>query len=668
MIGCLFGLTVGLATLSVTAAPAETTGVAEVFPSVVRIEAIRLLPNQGRLQKARVGGSGAIISDKGHVITNYHVAQDADFYQCYFTDGTKLRARLVGQDALTDLAVLELDLTKRPADAGPLPVARFGDSAQLAMGDAVFALGSPATLSQSMTRGVVANASLVLPDTFRMILAGENVGEVVRWILHDASIFPGNSGGPLVNGRGEIIGINEIGVANLGGAIPGNLARAVADQLIAQGRVTRGWSGLTVQPRLEAEGSQPGVLIADIAKDSPAAKAGLTPGDVVMAVDGHAIEGTKEKAVASFTRLEMGQMPGSEFSVDFRRAGEPRTVRFNLAMREPAQSANYELLEWGAVMRNVTRQLARDERLPDQRGVWLENIRPGGPSGQAEPELQRQDVIVAVEGQAISNVEELRALTGKLLPAAAGGTKAVLVSFRRDGAVLSTVVELRRTSSRSVTPQARKAWLGVASQPLTAKLATGLKIKAEGGARLTQVFPGTVAETAGLRVGDIILALDGAAVTSRRAEDTDVLARQIRQYRVGTTAVLSVWRDGQKIELPVLLSEQPTPPGEMPYWEDLDLEFAVRDVAFDDWVRLQLPSDAKGVLVESVVASGWAALAGLRGDDLIMQAEGTVVTLVADFKAARETARQSGREWWVLLVQRRGQTQFIELKLKPTAK
>lgn len=663
--GLLLGLAVAATAPAQTADPAA--GVAEVFPAVVRIEAIRLRPDQGRLQKARVGGSGAIISARGHVITNYHVAQDADFYQCYFTDGSKLQANLVGQDALTDIAVLQLDLTKRPADAGPLPVARFGDSDRVAMGDAVYALGSPATLSQSLTRGVVSNAALVLPDSIRMILDGENVGEAVRWILHDASIFGGNSGGPLVNGRGEIIGINEIGVANLGGAIPGNLARAVADQLIAAGRVSRGWSGLTVQPLLEADGPSPGVMIADIAAGSPAARAGLAPGDVVLAVDGHAIEGTRENSVASFTRLEMLRLPDNEFVVEYRRDGQTQTARLNLAVREAAQAEEVELPEWGAIMRDITRNLARDERLPDQRGAWLENIRPAGPAGQAEPELRRQDVIIAVDGEKIASVAELQALTGRLLPDAPNASRTVLVDFRRNGAVLSAVAELRRSNPRSVTPQARKAWLGVASQPLTPKLAARLGLKADGGARLTQIYPGTTAETAGLRVGDVILALDGAAVTARRAEDADVLARMIRQYRAGTTAVVSLWREGRKLDLPVPLPEQPTPAGEMPYWENLDLEFSVRDAAFDDRVRLQLPPDAQGVLVESVVPSGWAALAGLRGDDLIIQAGGKSVTSVTELKAARD-AVPAGREWWVLLVHRRGQTLFVEFKLKPAAK
>src|SRR5690606_21314238 len=146
------------------------------------------------------------------------------------------------------------------------------------------------------------------------------------------------------------------------------------------------------------------------------------------------------------------------------------------------QADDVELKSWGAVVRDLTTKLARDERLPDTRGVWLENIRPAGPSGQAEPVLRRQDVVVAVEGKPVGSVEELRELTASLLKDAPNGKRLVLASVRRDGAVLNSVVELREVDDHTVTPQARKAWLGAASQPLTPKLASRLGIKAEGGA------------------------------------------------------------------------------------------------------------------------------------------------------------------------------------------
>ena len=648
------------------AAAAENPMLTRIFPSIIRIEAIRLRPSDGRLTKQWSGGSGVLISAQGHLVTNCHVTEDGDFFRCYLYDGTHVEAKLIGQDALTDLAVLQLDLTQRAKDAAPLVVAKFGDSSKLAAGEEVFALGSPGFLSQSVTRGVVSNPSLVLPEQTvgRMMLRGEDVGLFVRWILHDARIFGGNSGGPLVNARGEIIGINEIGVVSLSGAIPSNLAKNVAEQIIATGRVTRGWSGAAVQPRLEADGEAVGVVIADIVADSPAALAGLKPGDVILACDGHAIEGAEEKAVAHFNRLEAGQLPGRDLVVEFKRDGVKQTARVKLAGREPARLDDVQINTWGAVVRDLTQRVVRAERLPDATGVWLENIRPAGPAGQAEPMLRRQDVLIAVDGKPVTNVAELRAMTEKLMEGVPKTTvRPVIASVRRDGAVLSSVVELRAEDPRPITPLARKAWLGVSSQPLTPKLAGRLGIKSEGGARVTRIYPGTKAEAAGLQVGDIILAIDGNAVTARRQEDTDVLARQIRQYRSGATAKFSIWREGAAKDLEVVLEEQPVPAAEMNWWQDHALEFSAREIAFDDRVRLQLGIAAKGAIVESAITAGWAALAGLRADDVIEQAGGMPVAGLEDLKRARAAAE--GKAWWVLLVRRRGQTMFVEINLKP---
>ncbi len=638
---------------------------AKVLPSVVKIEAIRMQPNDGRMVKAEVGGSGVIISAQGHVLTNYHVAENGDYFRCYLTDGSKVDARLVGEDALTDLAVLQLDLASRPKDAAPVPLAPFGDSDRLVVGDTVFALGSPGFLTQSVTRGIVSNPSLVPPDVGQFTIRGEPVGLVVRWIFHDARIYFGNSGGPLIDSHGEVVGINEISIANLAGAIPGNLARRIAGQIIAGGKVTRGWSGLSVQPRLESAGEGKGVLVADVTPGSPAAAAGLQPGDLLLAADGHPIDEPQDKAVAQFYRLEMGRMPGERLALDGERGGQKLSVQVGLRRREPPLADDVELHAWGAVIRNVTPELARETHLPDTQGVWFESIQPSGPSGQSEPILRRGDVLVAVNRVPVADGAALKAMTESLMKGAPKGVRTVLAAIRRGGEELDVVVTLRSTTEHDVTPEIRKAWLGAASQPLTPKLARRMGLRAEGGARLTRIFPGTKAAAAGLQVGDVVLALDGDPVTARRAEDADVLERQIRQYPVGSEVDFTLWRGGQKQEVKVAMEEQPVPPAEMPWWQDDQLEFAARDLAFEDRVRLQLDPDARGVLVENAVLAGWAALAGLQSDDVVIRARGRPVASLAELRQARDDAAKAGDSWLVLEVLRHSRTLFVEINLKP---
>jgi serine protease Do len=143
-----------------------------------------------------------------------------------------------------------------------------------------------------------------------------------------------------------------------------------------------------------------------------------------------------------------------------------------------------------------------------------------------------------------------------------------------------------------------------------------------------------------------------------------VLERQIRQYKIGSSATITLWRDGKTMDVPVTLEEQPKPAAEMPLWEDEKLEFEVRDLAFGDRARLQLDPSAKGVLVSTTTPAGWAELAGLHGDDLIVAAGGIPVSNVDDLRNSRIEAVKAGQNWWVLEVERLGQTSFVEINLK----
>ena len=171
-----------------------------ITKAVVRIHVVEVEYAEGRETKSEAFGSGVIINPEGFVLTNHHVAGDGKYFFCTMADKSELKATLVGTDPVTDLAVLKLSSAKIP-----YPVARFGNSARVKVGDRVYAIGSPLALSQSITTGIVSNAKMSLPDAFSegsFLIDGEDIGAVVQWIGHDAAIYGGNSGGPLLNSRG----------------------------------------------------------------------------------------------------------------------------------------------------------------------------------------------------------------------------------------------------------------------------------------------------------------------------------------------------------------------------------------------------------------------------------------------------------------------------------
>ena len=231
------------------------SAIAKVKPALVRIRVVSTDYSEGREVKMQEVGSGAIITRDGYLITNHHVAGHAARIFCTLWNREEIEAELVGTDPLTDIAILKLK-PEHPVEFKP---AEFGDSSKIQVGEYVLAMGSPMALSQSVTLGIISNTEMTMPrfwgSSRRFQLDGEDVGSLVRWIGHDAAIYGGNSGGPLVNLRGKIIGINEISYG-LSGAIPGNLAQSVADQIMAKGRVQRSWLGLDCAAALQARPGQ----------------------------------------------------------------------------------------------------------------------------------------------------------------------------------------------------------------------------------------------------------------------------------------------------------------------------------------------------------------------------------------------------------------------------
>jgi len=258
-------------------------------------------------------GSGVIVDSEAHVITNHHVIAKAVVIRAQLADGRIADARIVGRDPDTDLAVLQLDLKKN------IPVMPLGHSDLLRVGDVVLAIGNPVGLSQTVTQGIVS-------ATGRGQLG---VATFENFIQTDAPINVGNSGGALINASGELIGINtavlakNLGVEGIGFAIPVNLVRGVMSEILTKGRVVRGWIGIVPTDIDEFEArrfnfAQPGVVVAQLYRDSPAAEVGMQPRDIILKVNGVAVQSAQD----ALTRIANAK-PGDKVRIAGLRGTEP---------------------------------------------------------------------------------------------------------------------------------------------------------------------------------------------------------------------------------------------------------------------------------------------------------------------------------------------------------
>ena len=471
--------------------------VAGVKPALVRIKVVATQYYQGREVKFEGSGSGVIITREGHVITNHHVAGHATRLVVILPSNEEIPADLVGTDALADISVLKL----RTDGKRRFPTVRFGNSDAVRVGDTVLAMGSPLAMSQSVTLGIISNMKMVMPEAFsssRFTLDGEDVGSLVRWIGHDADIYPGNSGGPLVNLRGEVIGINEISFG-LSGAIPGNLAQRVARQLIEKGKVSRSWLGVEIQPLLKQDKENRGVLISNVLDDSPAGRAGIHSGDIMVKIAGRDVLVRYAEEIPLLNQMVANLPVGQEIEAVVERDGQPKTLKLVTAEREHSQRQQFELRQWGMTARDISALAARELKLKSLDGVIVTSIRPGGPCDDAKPPVLSGDVLTEINGTPVRNVVEMQDLTDKIT---AGKSKPVptTVGFHRKTEQLLTVVRVGIKELEDPGLEAQKAWLPVATQAIPRDLAEQLGIPGQTGVRITQVYPDSTAEKAGLKV------------------------------------------------------------------------------------------------------------------------------------------------------------------------
>ncbi|GAB4287539.1 MAG: hypothetical protein Kow0058_07240 [Roseovarius sp.] len=278
---------------------------------------------QGEAPQLTGVGTGFIISASGDIVTNNHVVEGADKVTVKLADGTSLTAQVVGTDPATDLALIRVD-------AGhPLPVVEWGDSDALRVGQDVIAIGNPYGLGNTVTAGIVSALGRDIQS-----------GPFDDYIQTDAAINRGNSGGPLFDAQGHVVGINTAifsptgGSVGIGFAVPANTAKAVIADLADDGQVERGWLGVSIQPVSEDIAAAIGIdkakgaLIVEVSPDTPAARAGLKRGDVITAVDGKAVESPRD-----LTRLVATAKPGTRVRLELLRAGQPTKLSVTLGQR-----------------------------------------------------------------------------------------------------------------------------------------------------------------------------------------------------------------------------------------------------------------------------------------------------------------------------------------------
>jgi len=274
-------------------------------------------------------GSGVVVSEDGYILTNNHVISDADEIQVALRDGREAIARVIGTDPDSDLAVLKIDMDN-------LPVIKLSDSEDIAIGDVTLAIGNPFGVGQTVTMGIIS-------ATGRDHLG---LSRYEDFIQTDAAINPGNSGGALVDANGSLIGINTAifsrsgGSQGIGFAIPANLARSILDDIVTQGRVIRGWLGLDAQQMTPDLASSfglkalSGVIVANVAPGGPSDKAGLRPGDILLAIDGKPILDPRE------TQVDIAEIsPGTQLPLTIMRGGKKRQITVNVGERpQPTES------------------------------------------------------------------------------------------------------------------------------------------------------------------------------------------------------------------------------------------------------------------------------------------------------------------------------------------
>jgi len=406
-----------------------------VFPALVFIKPIKQQLGSGERTRRRVFGSGVILSPDGLIVTNSHVAKDSAEIKCVLYDRRQFPARVVGFDTDTDLALLKLQLPKNHA---PLPTVAMGDSDRLHEGEFVMALGSPLGFTRSISFGVVSCTRRYL-----------EVGPYSLWIQTDAAINPGNSGGPLVNDRGEVIGINTMRAAvgeNIGFAIPARTVTRVIDELHARGKIVRAYTGIQLRPvkdfvRDVILDYDKGVLVGGVDERSPAAGAGLKAGDVILQCNRDAVNGIYLEDLPDVRVTFASLPPDQPAELRLMRGEEVLSVTVTPVLKQRVDQEGLELKMWNCSAQEISKFWTPVLAYVVPRGVYVLGVRQPGNAHASG--LRSRDILLTIDREPVTTLEGLREIY-RQLSRLDEGKRTALVEVMRSGYRKFVVLDFNR--------------------------------------------------------------------------------------------------------------------------------------------------------------------------------------------------------------------------------